>query len=602
MKTAFQNKTALLFRLTFSLILLVFISCKKDSTQTNTENPSDHTPDLTTKVNSSVSGFVTDQNNAAVAGATVKAGTTSIATDSYGYFEIKNVQLVKEAATVTVTYPGYFTTVKTFIGVENKAAFFRIKLLQKTIAGTVNAVSGGNISLSNGTNISFPANGIKEASGGAAYNGTVNIALQYIDPTSTQLNIIMPGDLRGIDANGYIRGLTSYGMLAVELTGDAGQLLQIADGKKATLTSPIPASASSNAPATIPLWYFNETTGLWKEEGTATKTGSTYTGDVSHFSFWNFDVPFDYIQVDMTIKDALNNPLANTWVVISDANNPINNTQGFTDANGYLIVAVPTNKQLQLAVHVFNSCNTPVYTQSIATATSNISLGTITISIPSPNNAVISGTVTDCSNAPVTNGHIMMIANNVAYYHALSATGTFNFVQLVCGSENAVFIAFDDANSAHGSPAPFLINTGNNVVPDLQICPLSTNEFINLTVDATHYTFTPPLDTILNSGTPGATGVTIETWLLSDHWSKNMTFVFYTTNLTVGSVVEFQMFLSNDFPPASYVIATPTYIHITECGATGEYVAGYFAGEILDHDPPNAPHQISGDFRVKRLF
>ncbi len=55
-------------------------------------------------------------------------------------------------------------------------------------------------------------------------------------------------------------------MAAVELTGTSGELLQIATGKKATLTLSIPSSLAASAPATIPLWFFDEAKGLWKEE------------------------------------------------------------------------------------------------------------------------------------------------------------------------------------------------------------------------------------------------------------------------------------------------------------------------------------------------
>ncbi len=67
-----------------------------------------HLPDFATKVTSSVSGFVTDQNDAAVAGAFVSVGSMTTTSDRYGYFAVKNVDVVKEAATVTVTYTGYF--------------------------------------------------------------------------------------------------------------------------------------------------------------------------------------------------------------------------------------------------------------------------------------------------------------------------------------------------------------------------------------------------------------------------------------------------------------------------------------------------------------
>jgi hypothetical protein len=60
-------------------------------------------------------------------------------------------------------------------------------------------------------------------------------------------------------------------------------------GKTAKLRFTIPSSLRSTAPATIPLWSVDETTGLWKQEGSATKGTDYYEGDVSHFSFWNCD-------------------------------------------------------------------------------------------------------------------------------------------------------------------------------------------------------------------------------------------------------------------------------------------------------------------------
>jgi len=65
--------------------------------------------------------------------------------------------------------------------------------------------------------------------------------------------------------------------------------LQLATGKNATVTFPIATATQSTAPATIPLWFFDETKGMWIEQGSATKTGNTYVGTVSHFTWWNCD-------------------------------------------------------------------------------------------------------------------------------------------------------------------------------------------------------------------------------------------------------------------------------------------------------------------------
>jgi len=66
---------------------------------------------------------------------------------------------------------------------------------------------------------------------------------------------------------------------------------KIASDKKATITMPLSGLLSAAPPTSIPLWYFNESNGLWKQDGTATKTGNTYVGEVSHFSWWNCDLP-----------------------------------------------------------------------------------------------------------------------------------------------------------------------------------------------------------------------------------------------------------------------------------------------------------------------
>lgn len=58
--------------------------------------------DLTTTVRSSVSGFVTDENDLPVNRAAIMVGTATITTDKYGYFEAANVTVVKNAASVTI--------------------------------------------------------------------------------------------------------------------------------------------------------------------------------------------------------------------------------------------------------------------------------------------------------------------------------------------------------------------------------------------------------------------------------------------------------------------------------------------------------------------
>ena len=137
------TKSSFYRNILFAFTAVLFFSCQKDLSLENAGG-SINPPDLSTKINSSVSGFVTDENNAAVMGASVQFGIATVTTDKYGYFEAKNIQVVKEAAVVTVIKPGYFKGIKTYMAKEGKAAFFRIKLIPKTTAGSLNASSGGH--------------------------------------------------------------------------------------------------------------------------------------------------------------------------------------------------------------------------------------------------------------------------------------------------------------------------------------------------------------------------------------------------------------------------------------------------------------------------
>ena len=588
-----------------AISLITLWSCQKSLNDFGISG--DQIPDLTTKVNASVSGFVTDENNQAVSGATVKFGNATIMTDEYGYFSFSLNNVIKNAAMVSVTYPGYFKGIKTFIAEEGKSAFFRIQLLPKTTAGSFNATSGGVVSLPNGMSINFPSNAISDftSSNSTPYSGTVNVSVHWLNPTAPNLAQIMPGDLRGIDSDGALKVLQTYGMAAVELTGDAGQVLNITTGQSATITFPLPASIAGTAPATIPLWYFDENLGLWKQEGSATKTGNTYVGSVSHFSFWNCDVPSNYVQFNCTVVDGDGAPVAFAWVKISEVSNPYNAGYGLTDSSGYVHGAVPNNTSLKLEVFNDFSCGTPVYTQTFSTTNTNISLGTITIPISSINLANVTGTVTDCSNAPVNNGYVMMLKNSSYYRYALDNAGAFDFSTIICnGSESVTFIGEDRNSMQQSSPLIYTLNNGINAVGNLQACGVSTQQFINYTINGVSYSITAPTDSIFsfvnlqtiqsrievhgNAIVPG-----------NPNSYRNISFYFTQSGIASGSTQNLVGYYTSDISDST-IITSPIPVNITEYGIVGEYISGNYSGTIFGGAPTNTPYVISGSFRVRR--
>ena len=268
-----MKKLLPLLAIIFSCIFFLS-ACKKNSVDEQyIETVHPVIPDLSTQVIASVAGFITDEQGNAITGAIVKGSAVTVTTDDYGYFRITNASFAKSAGFVQVTRSGYFTGYRTFLPIAGKETFIRLQLIPKTITAIISATTGGTVSTADGAAITLPSNAVVTASTNTAYTGTVNVYAHWLNPIDQQTPQNMPGDLRGIDSSGYLNALITYGMLAVELTGNAGELLQIAAGKKASLSFPIPASLLGTAPASIPLWYFNESNGLWKQDGAAAKTG-----------------------------------------------------------------------------------------------------------------------------------------------------------------------------------------------------------------------------------------------------------------------------------------------------------------------------------------
>ena len=594
------------FKLSLSFVCILAILSFFSSCQKNFEsNGNVITPilpaDITTKVTTSlISGFVTDGNDVAVKDASVQIGTSTVLSDKYGYFEVRNMQLIQNAAVVTVTKSGFFKGIKTFIAVANKGAFFRIKLIPKTISGTLNAATGGTVSITGGLLISFPANAIVNANTNAAYSGIMNVIAYKIDPTSADLTRIMPGDLRGLNSEDQLQLLTSYGMAAVELTGAGGELLQIAPGKKATMTMPIPSSIMATAPSTIPLWFFNETNGLWIQEGSATKVGNNYVGDVSHFSFWNYDVPANYVQFNCTVVNGTGQAVQNAYVKISLVSNPNNAGHGYTDSSGYVNGAVPNNAQLKLEVFANASCGgSAAFSQNFTTTNSNVAFGNATINTTT-SIAILTGIINTCTGSPVTNGYVVIREGNLYNRIRLSNTGNYTYNKLCCNFPTSITIVGEDVtNLQQNSPVAYIItSSGMNNIPAIAACGINTQQFINYSVNGTAFNLTAPTDSVSFFNGSGGNISAVLSGFNSNN-SINLYMGFNAVGIGVNSTQNLQFFNATQVNDSSTINA-PILVNITEYGAVGQFVAGNLSGSLTGPPPANTIYNITCNFRVRR--
>ncbi len=591
-----MRKSLLCFSVLASLVIspLFFISCQKEVSGPGSTPPPAIDQE---KVTASVRGIVVDENDVPVAGASVTSGSSTTKTDRYGIFSFKNISLSKNNGFVKVTKNGYFSGSRSFVSVAGRIHTVRIKLLTKNNAGSFTGSAGGTVTLSGGAKMQMPADAVTDGSGNA-YTGTVNVAMKWLDPTSSELPYTMPGDLRGITTTGEERGLESFGMLGVELTGSGGQPLKVATGKTAELTFPIPASLAANAPATIDLWHFDEAVGRWKQEGQATKNGTNYVAQVSHFSFWNCDAPFPLVDLCMTIVDqAHGTGLNNVQVRIKRPNGSFG--YGRTDSLGNLCGKVPQNEALVL--EILDQCENAIVTQNIGPFASNTSLGNITVSLPTNSTLTITGTIQNCSNANVTSGAAVIYVAGGTSYTASVSNGNFSLTILTCGSTiNFTALPVDFTAMQQGAPATGSGSSGTVNLGTLQACGSSSQQFVEILVDGVPNNFVAPPDNITayDSAAP-ANSTTI--YAYGNGPTPNTARYFSVHFPNSGSTGTFPIngcFMNFSTTGAQQIVSSSPTITITTFGPpTTGFIEGNFT---IQMDFLGTTKTVSCSFRVRR--
>jgi hypothetical protein len=577
-----------------AIAILIFFGCQKTPDQPDTPQ----IDPLEEMVTASLQGRVIDENGKPVGNASVKSGSNLTTTDINGTFRFNNIQLAKNAGFVLVEKTGYLhgsRSIFTNTGVVNNV---EIQLIPRTIRGTFAGSAGGNVAVQSGSSINFPANGVVNTANNTPYTGTVTVVGAYLDPTDPKLASIMPGNLTGLTTNNEQKLLQTFGMIGIELEGSAGEKLNIASGKTATLTMPIPASLQASAPATIPLWYFDETKGIWVEEGSATKQGSNYVGTVSHFSFWNCDVPNNFVNLKMTVKTQDNLPAKNYKVSLR---NTLNNviTYGITDSTGFVSGAVPPNVSLELKV--YNHCNEVLLTQTVGPFSSGSDLGTVTIPVTTASSVTISGTVTNCSSTPVTNGFVDLNLEGLSYRSPIN-NGNFSITINKCSNATSIvnIIATDVQATQQSSSLILLVSSGNYSTGAISACGVSTAQFMNFTIGELTINFAAPPDSL--SGRRNGTTTIISGNARRDSMTHPFGTFKFTGAAAAGSytIDSSSLFVSTGVGfTQEYNLNSSAPVTITEYGSQGQFIAGTFSATFI-HILTNTAIPGTCNFRVKR--
>lgn len=548
-------------------------------------------------VNRNFHGLILDTSGNAVVNATVTIGSSTAQTNAKGLFAINTASVKEKFAHIKVSKTGFIDGSRVLVPTtgENRV---NIMLIPNTTTATVATGVNSEVSLPNGTKVKFDG-AFKDAAGNA-YSGNVNVGLYHLKPSDTYLSETMPGSLLASNSNGDAKILETFGMLHVELTGSGGQKLNIASGHTAEISMDIDASQLGTSPSTIPLWSFDEVAGIWKEEGSATKVGNKYVGNVSHFSWWNCDAPFDQCNLTVTVQNNNNQPISNLTVTLIRPTQTYG-TNGITNSAGQVTGIIPANEVLTIKISDF--CGNVIYTSSIGpfvTGSSN-TLPVINLTATAITTINIVGVLQTCANVNVTNGLVKLKNLNTANYFGQViqpvTNGSFSFTTNICGTTQQFELVGEDyTNMQTTNPITFTATAPITNIGTINACNAVT-EFITYQVDNN------PVNYIVSNISATLSGSTTQGGLYISTTQNVPLFYLNGNNVTtIGTYTTSQFNLAFSSNPGSVTevnnaVTNNVQFVISQIGTVGGYIDMTFNGSYTN---TTGTHTVTGTIHVIR--
>lgn len=578
-------------------IITAFLACRKDQeySESNILYPEPYV-----QVKTSIGGLVVDESGDGVAGATVRLGDKTTKTDDNGVFNFRDVYTNAKGTYIKVEHPAYFhgsRTINVSAGTRNTV---KIQLLSNAATRFVDATTGGKADYAD-YSVTLPASGISTTVG-TPYTGQVGVAAKWLNPTSPNFGEQMPGRLQGVTTDNQLSGMVSMGMLAVELKDAAGNKLQIRDGFEAILNMKVPAALLGDAPATIPLWYFDEDKGLWMEEGEATLNNGVYEGKVKHFSFWNHDYKDPLVEIKFSVVDQNGNPVEGAKVHTKLPNSGLFG-YGFTDNMGCIIGLVPKDQILNASVFPPNlDCNTPVLQQQIGPFSQNGPF-TFTVNLTSLSSYTITGNLADCNGDPVGNGYVTINGQNDIFW--TDSNGDFEVSLVSCTPLSTVTLTGYDLTALKKSiPQVIDVSSGSASAGTVSVCD-DLQSYLTYAFGGQIFTHPDPYFSTIDSISGGAidyinisTGST--TTLIVDFWIENVTGTGTYPSVSFyaeGSLNGNQIYHTCGTAGSGCSNLT---VNITEYNGVGGIIRGTYSGtlsNVSSGQQPPPPIAVSGSFK-----
>ncbi|MBA4378794.1 MAG: hypothetical protein C0395_09135 [Gemmatimonas sp.] len=264
----------------FSTGLLVVCGCGGDV------GGGDPEPAATGSISGFVAGGIT---GVAISDAMITVGTLSTTTNRQGYFSLADVPTGQRL--VNIARAGYLSVQRVVRVIAGDSVQLPDVFLPYTEEFVIDGAAGGSADTAEGS-ISFGAGAFVDVDGDP-YIGDVNLEVTTVVPGDEAFYAAFPGDFEGLREDGTTTLFESFGFMGVNMfNADMSAAVRLAPGRTATLSLHMDAKMLGES---IPMWWFDVSTGRWREDGASTYVVGSFVADIDHVTTWSWNLPVDDI-------------------------------------------------------------------------------------------------------------------------------------------------------------------------------------------------------------------------------------------------------------------------------------------------------------------
>ncbi len=466
----------------FLLVALLFVglisSCSKDST-TEIDVIND-IPEPTKKVFSTVHGLIYNNQDELVEAAEITVGDDTVMSDENGFFTVSGFYNEK-GERIKVKKPGYFTA--NGLIVPSVDARIKVNIILESDGSTINFSSAEDREIQiEESSVTLAADAYQDVNDNP-YQGTVTVSAKYTDPTSEDFSKKYPGHMASKES--LDRGIVPFSIITVDLYDESGQQLQISQDAQVAMR--VPDDLLSAAPMTVPLWYLDDQSGLWIQEGEATLDGNHYRATVSHFTDWMVGVSGEFYTITGTVtQDGEVYPDADMGITYS--NQYSFRTSFRSDDQGRytlrIVVILDLGISYSYGINVISQCGKILYEQNMLQLTEADM--TLDINVTGAESFRLFGNIyCESPDSKVTDGYILLefAESSVSEVIASDSEGNFEFFYEDCGLGRATVRAYDPTNQTKSRAIPITTANDGSAPLEIDICEEELTSSVTFSVD-----------------------------------------------------------------------------------------------------------------------